>query len=145
MVTTKSCQHVGTVSASVKWPKIPYSFCCKLNRANCRSSSNWTRPKLYAELYFQYSCGKLFSVFLIKTLIFLCIFLCFLKILLCFWLCFLSILGLQSPWKHCIWYWNIFAFLTNDFQVIMFPEEKNNNESSENTSESYFSNQTNLW
>ena len=36
MVTTKSRQHVGTVSASVKWPKIPYSFCCKLNRANCR-------------------------------------------------------------------------------------------------------------
>ena len=68
-----------------------------------RLSSNWTRHRLYVELYCQYSCGKLFSVFLIKTLIFLCIFLCFLKILLCFWLCFLLILGLQSPWKHCIW------------------------------------------
>ena len=66
-----------------------------------RLSSNWTRHRLYVELYCQYSCRKLFSVFLIKTLIFLCIFLCFLKILLCFWLCFLSILGLQSPWKHC--------------------------------------------
>ena len=53
-----------------------------------RLSSNWTRHRLYVELYCQYSCRKLFSVFLIKTLIFLCIFLCFLKILLCFWLCF---------------------------------------------------------
>ena len=35
MVTTKHRQHVGTVSASVKWPKIVYSFCCKLNRADC--------------------------------------------------------------------------------------------------------------
>ena len=40
MVTTKSRQHVGTVSASVKWPKIPYSFCCKLNRADCIKINN---------------------------------------------------------------------------------------------------------
>ena len=66
-----------------------------------RLSSNWTRHRLYVKLYCLCSCGKLFSVFLTKTFIFLCIFLCFLKILLCFWLCFLSILGLQSPWKHC--------------------------------------------
>ena len=69
-----------------------------------RLSSNWTRHRLYVELYCQYSCGKLFSVLLIKTLIFLCIFLCFSKILLCFWLCYWSILGLQSPWKHCLFY-----------------------------------------
>ena len=45
-----------------------------------RSSSNWTRSKTQTLLlYCQYSCGKLFSIFLIKTFFFLCIFHCFFK------------------------------------------------------------------